>query len=72
MRFTVSLFEVGWRGLVRYDGMVSNPLNPDARFAAGFPVFSSGKRVTSEDVRALIDEDEPTDDEFKEDSVRVR
>jgi hypothetical protein len=25
--------------------------------AAGFPVFASGKRVTSEDVRALIDED---------------
>ena len=30
--------------------------------AAGFPVFASGKRVTSEDVRALLDEDEPSKD----------
>ena len=27
------------------------------RSAAGFPIFSSGKRVTSDDVRALLDED---------------
>ena len=26
------------------------------RSAAGFPVLSSGKRITSEDVRALLDE----------------
>ena len=27
------------------------------RSAAGFPVFSSGKRVTSDDVRAILEED---------------
>ena len=31
---------------------------PASRSAAGFPVFSSGRKITSEDVRALLDEDE--------------
>ena len=53
--------------------MASTPLNPNARSAARFPVFSSGKHVTSEEeVRALIDEDEPEGDELKEDSPCVR
>ena len=30
---------------------------PQRRSAAGFPLFASGRRVTSEDVRALLDED---------------
>jgi hypothetical protein len=30
---------------------------PPARSAAGFPVFASGKTITSEDVETLLDED---------------
>ena len=35
------------------------PALPQDHSAAGFPVFSSGTPVTSEDVQTLLDEDPP-------------
>jgi hypothetical protein len=36
---------------------VGDGVQPLGRSAAGFPLFASGKRITSEDVRDLLDED---------------
>ena len=49
----LSLGKVISEFILRRDPSEMNP----SRSAAGFPVFSSGKIVTSADVRSLLDED---------------
>jgi hypothetical protein len=42
---------------VALQGVASSGSAAPLRSSAGFPVFSSGKRITSEDVHALLCED---------------